>query len=83
MSAQDDATAVNPGRPGGLAAARRTAGGSCRTSRLALFGVGAAVGLINGRPALRAGARQLIVGGAAALIVFGIGDSGASGKRVD
>jgi VIT1/CCC1 family predicted Fe2+/Mn2+ transporter len=40
---------------------------------LALFGVGATLGLTNGRPALRAGARQLIVGGVAALIVFGIG----------
>jgi VIT1/CCC1 family predicted Fe2+/Mn2+ transporter len=40
---------------------------------LALFGVGATIGLINGRSALRAGARQLVVGGAAALIVFGIG----------
>jgi VIT1/CCC1 family predicted Fe2+/Mn2+ transporter len=40
---------------------------------LALFGVGATIGLINGRRALRAGARQLIVGGTAALIVFGIG----------
>jgi VIT1/CCC1 family predicted Fe2+/Mn2+ transporter len=40
---------------------------------LALFGVGAVIGLINGRPALRAGMRQLVVGGAAALIVFGIG----------
>jgi VIT1/CCC1 family predicted Fe2+/Mn2+ transporter len=39
----------------------------------ALFGVGATIGLINGRSALRAGARQLVVGGAAALIVFGIG----------
>jgi VIT1/CCC1 family predicted Fe2+/Mn2+ transporter len=40
---------------------------------LALFGVGAVIGLINGRSAVRAGARQLLVGGAAALIVFGIG----------
>jgi VIT1/CCC1 family predicted Fe2+/Mn2+ transporter len=40
---------------------------------LALFGVGAVLGLTNGRPALRAGARQLLVGGAAALIVYGIG----------
>jgi VIT1/CCC1 family predicted Fe2+/Mn2+ transporter len=39
----------------------------------ALFGVGATIGLINGRSALRAGARQLMVGGAAALIVFLIG----------
>jgi VIT1/CCC1 family predicted Fe2+/Mn2+ transporter len=40
---------------------------------VALFGVGAVIGLINGRPAMRAGARQLIVGGAAALIVYGVG----------
>lgn len=40
---------------------------------VALFGVGAAIGLINGRSALRAGARQLTVGGAAAVIVFLIG----------
>jgi len=39
----------------------------------ALFGVGATIGMINGRSALRAGARQLMVGGVAALIVFGIG----------
>jgi len=41
---------------------------------LALFGVGATIGLINGRPSIRAGARQLLTGGAAALIVFGIGN---------
>lgn len=40
---------------------------------LALFGVGAVIGMLNGRAALRAGARQLVVGGAAALLVFGIG----------
>ncbi len=40
---------------------------------LALFVVGAAIGTLNGRSALRSGARQLIVGGAAALLVFGIG----------
>jgi VIT1/CCC1 family predicted Fe2+/Mn2+ transporter len=40
---------------------------------LALFGVGAAIGLLNGRGALRAGGRQLLVGGVAALLVFGIG----------
>lgn len=39
----------------------------------ALFGVGAVIGLLNGRGAMRSGARQLLVGGAAALIVFGIG----------
>lgn len=40
---------------------------------LALFAVGAAIGLLNGRGALRPGTRQLVVGGAAALLVFGIG----------
>jgi VIT1/CCC1 family predicted Fe2+/Mn2+ transporter len=40
---------------------------------LALFGVGAALGLINGKGSLRAGLRQLLVGGVAALLVFGIG----------
>ena len=39
----------------------------------ALFAVGATIGLLNGRKALRAGARQLFIGGAAALLVFGIG----------
>ena len=40
---------------------------------LALFGVGATIGLLNGRSAVKAGARQLVVGGAAALLVFGVG----------
>lgn len=40
---------------------------------LALFGVGAMIGMLNGRSALRAGGRQLLVGGLAALVVFGIG----------
>jgi VIT1/CCC1 family predicted Fe2+/Mn2+ transporter len=40
---------------------------------LALFGVGAVIGMLNGRSAARAGARQLLVGGLAALLVFGIG----------
>jgi VIT1/CCC1 family predicted Fe2+/Mn2+ transporter len=40
---------------------------------LALFGVGTALGLLNGRAALRSGARQLLIGGGAALVVFGIG----------
>jgi vacuolar iron transporter family protein len=49
---------------------------------LALFGVGAAIGLLNGRSALRSGARQLLIGGAAALLVFGIGHlMGASAGR--
>ncbi|HVV18327.1 MAG TPA: VIT1/CCC1 transporter family protein [Pseudonocardiaceae bacterium] len=40
---------------------------------LALFGVGAVIGMLNGRSAARAGGRQLLVGGVAALLVFGIG----------
>jgi vacuolar iron transporter family protein len=40
---------------------------------LALFGVGAVIGMLNGRGALRSGARQLLVGGAAALMVFAVG----------
>jgi VIT1/CCC1 family predicted Fe2+/Mn2+ transporter len=39
----------------------------------ALFGVGAVIGLLNGRNAFRSGGRQLLIGGAAALLVFGIG----------
>jgi vacuolar iron transporter family protein len=40
---------------------------------LALFAVGATIGVLNGRGAWRSGARQLLVGGTAALLVFGIG----------
>ena len=40
---------------------------------LALFAVGATIGLLNGRSPVRAGLRQLLVGAAAALLVFGIG----------
>jgi VIT1/CCC1 family predicted Fe2+/Mn2+ transporter len=47
---------------------------------LALFGVGAVIGMLNGRAALRSGVRQLLVGGAAAVIVFAIGH--ALGKGV-
>jgi VIT1/CCC1 family predicted Fe2+/Mn2+ transporter len=43
------------------------------SSCIALFVVGAAIGLLNGRGALRAGARQLVVGGGAALLVFAVG----------
>jgi vacuolar iron transporter family protein len=39
----------------------------------ALVGVGAGIGLLNGRPALRSGLRQLVLGGAAALVTYGIG----------
>lgn len=40
---------------------------------LALFTVGGALGLVNGRPLLRSGLRQLLVGGGAALLVFVFG----------
>ncbi|GDY33304.1 VIT1/CCC1 transporter family protein [Gandjariella thermophila] len=40
---------------------------------LALFTVGATLGLLNGRAAVRSGVRQLLIGGGAALVVFGIG----------
>ena len=40
---------------------------------LALFAVGAGIGVLNGRSALRSGARQIIAGGLAAAITFGAG----------
>jgi VIT1/CCC1 family predicted Fe2+/Mn2+ transporter len=39
----------------------------------ALVAVGAGIGTLNGRPALRSGARQLLVGGIAAAVTFGVG----------
>jgi VIT1/CCC1 family predicted Fe2+/Mn2+ transporter len=49
---------------------------------VALFAVGAAIGVLNGRRAWRSGARQLLIGGTAALLVFGIGHLlGASAGR--
>jgi VIT1/CCC1 family predicted Fe2+/Mn2+ transporter len=39
----------------------------------ALFTVGAVLGLVNGKTPLRGGARQLLVGGGAAVIVYAIG----------
>jgi VIT1/CCC1 family predicted Fe2+/Mn2+ transporter len=39
----------------------------------ALVGVGAGIGLLNGRPAVASGLRQLLLGGAAALVTYGIG----------
>lgn len=39
----------------------------------ALVGVGAGIGLLNGRSAVRSGLRQLLLGGTAALVTFGIG----------
>ncbi|GGL14468.1 hypothetical protein Sme01_06740 [Sphaerisporangium melleum] len=40
---------------------------------LALFTVGALLGMLNGRSALRTGARQLLIGGGAAVVVYFIG----------
>lgn len=40
---------------------------------LALFAVGAGIGVLNGRSALRSGARQILAGGLAAAITFGAG----------
>jgi VIT1/CCC1 family predicted Fe2+/Mn2+ transporter len=39
----------------------------------ALLGVGAGIGALNGRSATRSGLRQLLLGGSAALVAFGIG----------
>jgi VIT1/CCC1 family predicted Fe2+/Mn2+ transporter len=39
----------------------------------ALFTVGSALGMLNGRTALRSGARQLLIGGGAAVVVYLIG----------
>jgi VIT1/CCC1 family predicted Fe2+/Mn2+ transporter/enoyl-CoA hydratase/carnithine racemase len=39
----------------------------------ALLGVGAGVGMLNGRSPMRSGLRQLLLGGVAALVTFGIG----------
>ncbi len=46
----------------------------------ALFTVGALLGLLNGRTALRSGGRQLAVGAAAAAAVFGIGHAIGTGS---
>jgi vacuolar iron transporter family protein len=40
---------------------------------LALFAVGAGIGVLNGRSFVRSGLRQLIVGGLAVAVVFGVG----------
>jgi vacuolar iron transporter family protein len=52
------------------------------SAAVALFVVGAVIGVLNGRGAWRSGARQLLIGGTAALLVFGIGHLlGASAGR--
>ncbi len=40
---------------------------------LTLSGVGAGLGLLNGRSALRSGLRQVLAGGLAAAVTFGVG----------
>jgi len=40
---------------------------------LALFAVGAVIGVLNGRGGLRSGMRQLLIGGGAARLVYVIG----------
>ncbi|MEV0401401.1 VIT1/CCC1 family protein [Actinoallomurus sp. NPDC050550] len=40
---------------------------------LALFGVGAGIGVLNGRPAVRSGLRQVVAGGLAAGVTFLVG----------
>lgn len=40
---------------------------------LALFAVGATIGVLNGRPAIRSGLRQFLVGALAAAVTFGVG----------
>jgi VIT1/CCC1 family predicted Fe2+/Mn2+ transporter len=38
-----------------------------------MIAVGAGIGVLNGRSAVRSGLRQLFLGGLAALVTFGIG----------
>jgi VIT1/CCC1 family predicted Fe2+/Mn2+ transporter len=40
---------------------------------LALLAVGGGIGMLNGRPLVRSALRQMLLGGAAALVTFGIG----------
>ena len=47
--------------------------GAAILSGLALFGVGAAITVITGQPAMRAGLRQLAIGIVAAGVTFGVG----------
>ena len=45
---------------------------------LALFAVGAVIGVLNGCGGLRSGMRQLLIGGGAALLVYLIGRGGGA-----
>lgn len=46
---------------------------------VALFVVGAGTGMLNGRSALRSGLRQLLVGGLAAAVTYGVGSALGAG----
>jgi vacuolar iron transporter family protein len=65
--------AVIPVLPYLLAAGLGAFVGSVVLSAAALFLVGAGISLLTGRSVLRAGGRQLLVGGLAAVATFGIG----------
>lgn len=54
---------------GGLAALLTAIG----LAVVALFAVGASIGVLNGRPVLRSGLRQVFVGALAAAVTFGVG----------
>ncbi len=46
---------------------------SAMLAALALFGIGAAITLLTGRSVWRSGARQVLIGGAAAALTYGVG----------
>lgn len=54
---------------GGLAALLAAIG----LAALALFGVGASIGMLNGRPVIRSGLRQVLAGMLAAGVTYGVG----------
>jgi len=55
---------------------------SAALSGVALFGVGAAVSLFTGRDAFYSGARQLLIGAAAAAVTYGIGTAIGAGTGI-
>jgi hypothetical protein len=50
----------------------REAGADIRTA-VALLAVGGGIGVLNGRSLVRSGLRQVVVGGLAAAVTFGVG----------
>jgi vacuolar iron transporter family protein len=65
--------AIVPLVPHLVAAGAAAAVASAVLSGVALFGIGAMITVITGQPALRAGARQLAIGIAAAAVTYGLG----------